>query len=300
MKCLRRCRAIIRLANSRFFEILFRKTLENRNFLHTCPINFTLLLSAEKEYLLVFYIKIPPGWRYRPFFLFNYRLGTKFEEFLKITIKFEVEKSTKLNTSQTIILYQPILYSIAYKMVGSLEDAKDIVQDTFVKWLTVDHGKIKSTKSYLIKAVLNNSINHVKLNKNDKKEPLEKIDLRHLQDKSNDISRLDVENEVSAALVLLHKKLEPLEKAIYILREVFELEYDHLQEIFDKKKDNCRQLFCRAKEKVNRETRKIKTDFLVKKQPQFLNSFNNACSLGYLSDLINELKEEIGSKFSKN
>lgn len=204
-----------------------------------------------------------------------------------------------MNTSQTIALYQPLLYSIAYKIVGSLEDAKDIVQDTYVKWLTVDQDKIKSTKAYLMKAVLNNSINHVRLNKNIRKESLEKIDSQILPDKGEEIFRNDLENEIAAALGLLHKKLEPLEKAIYILREVFEFEYDHLQEIFDKKKDNCRQLFCRAKEKLNLETQKIKTD-LFNKHPQFVNSFNNACSLGHFSDLINDLKEEIGAKFSKN
>lgn len=202
-----------------------------------------------------------------------------------------------MNTSQTIILYQPVLYSIAYKVVGSLEDAKDIVQDTFVKWLTIDHEKIQNPKSYLIKAVLNNSINHLKFNKSKKKESLDNVDIQYLLDKTHETYGVDPEREVSAALALLHKKLEPLEKAIYILREVFELEYDHLQEIFDKKKDNCRQLFCRAKEKINQETQKIKTDFF--NPPQFLNSFNNACSFGQIGDLIAELKDEIGAKLSR-
>ncbi|MEL7147559.1 MAG: sigma factor, partial [Bacteroidota bacterium] len=67
-----------------------------------------------------------------------------------------------MDQAKAITLYQPLLTSIAYKIVGSLQDAEDIVQDTFLKWLTIDQQKIDNTKAYLVRAVTNNALNHLK------------------------------------------------------------------------------------------------------------------------------------------
>ncbi len=208
-------------------------------------------------------------------------------------------KATILNQNQEILLYQPVLQSIALKMVGSLQDAEDIVQDTFLKWLTLERAKINNTKSYLIKAVTNNCINHLNSTKKKKSQLLDPINPGNLLDKFrvSEQAMFEVEQEISAALAILHKKLEPLEKAIYLLREVFNLEYEELQEIFGKKKENCRQLFCRAKEKLNHETKKFRLD--IDKHTRFLDSFKKACSMGQISDLINEFSMEVSMKFQK-
>ena len=66
-----------------------------------------------------------------------------------------------MNQSQAIQLYQPTLRSIAYNLVRSRADADDIVQETFLKWLSIDSDKIQNTKAYLIKAVTNNCLNHL-------------------------------------------------------------------------------------------------------------------------------------------
>lgn len=197
-----------------------------------------------------------------------------------------------LNQSQAIALYHPILHAIAYKMLGSLADAEDIVQDTFLKWLTIDQEKINNTKAYLIKAVTNNCINHLNALKEKKKEYLDSLNPGELigRFKETDFINFDLESELSAALEVVHKKLAPMEKAIFLLREVFELEYEELQEIFDKKKENCRQLFCRANEKLSQETKKFKLN--IPNHIQLLESFKNACTRGNLSEFINDLSRE--------
>ena len=209
------------------------------------------------------------------------------------------DKGLILNQNKEILLYQPVLQSIAFKMVGSLHDAEDIVQDTFLKWLTLEQEKISNTKAYLVKAVTNNCINHLNNIKKKKGQFLDTINPGGFLDKlrASEPPKFDVETEVSNALAVLHKKLEPLEKAIYVLREVFNLEYEELQEIFGKKKENCRQLFCRAKEKLNHETKKFRLD--MEKHARFMDSFQVACSMGQISDLINEFTQEISSKFQK-
>lgn len=203
-----------------------------------------------------------------------------------------------MNQSQAITIYQPMLQSIAQRMLGSMADAEDIVQDTLLKWLTIDKEKISNTKAYLIKSVTNNCINHLNTIKRKKDECLESINPKEFIDKYREMElfHFDFENELSSALNVIHKKLEPLEKSIYVLREFFDVEYDELQVLFNKKKDNCRKLFSRAKDKLNQETSKIKGEI---SNATFFESFKNACHLDNPSELIQHFKEELQSKPEK-
>ena len=203
-----------------------------------------------------------------------------------------------MDQAQTIKLYQPMLQRIAIKIVGSIADAEDIVHDTFVKWLTIDNQKIQNTKAYLIKAVTNNCLNHIESLKRKKDELLEDWHLSTLIDqyREKDFFKFDLENELSLALGVLHKKLEPLEKSVFVLREIFNVEYEEIQMIVNKKKDNCRKLFSRAKEKLAEEKLKIK--FELPNQAEMLQSFKNASFKGNISDLISEFKHDINAKFA--
>lgn len=200
-----------------------------------------------------------------------------------------------MNQSQAIALYQPLLQQIALKMVGSLADAEDIVQDTFLKWLSANTEKIENTKAYLIKAVTNNCINHLNTLKRKKDECLQNLNPADLIDwyKEKEFFKFDMENEISAALNVIQKKLEPMEKGIFVLRELFDFDYEELQLIFDKKKENCRQLFSRAKGKLAEETGKFKTDV---SNSSILDNFKKACNFGSPADFIKEVKNEINLK----
>jgi RNA polymerase sigma factor (sigma-70 family) len=197
-----------------------------------------------------------------------------------------------MSPSQTIALYQPMLQTIAYNLVRCKQDAEDIVQETFVKWLSAEHHKIQNTKAYLIKAVTNNCLNHLNSLKRKKEEYLENVSEAFLKFKETNLSHLDIDIHLSAALHVLSTKLEPLEKAVYLLKEVFDFDYDTLQETLDKKKDHCRQLFCRAKKKLSEETSKIH----LPTRSELLETFRNACDIGNASDLIDQLKKEIFEK----
>lgn len=195
-----------------------------------------------------------------------------------------------MTQAQTITLYRPLLHNLAMKMVGSIQDAEDIVQDTFLKWLTIDQQNIINTKAYLIKSVTNSCINHLTALKRKKKEYLDAINPMEFVEKL-DLSHIDIEQEVSTALGIIHKKLEPVEKAVYLLREVFNFDYDELQEIVNKKKENCRQLFSRAKEKLTIDTSKI--NFEISSPTQLIESFKRACFFGESQSLIENLQLDI-------
>jgi len=201
-------------------------------------------------------------------------------------------KYTALTQGQTISLYQPLLQRIAMRMLRCKADAEDIVQETFIKWLSQEQAKIKNTKAYLIKAVTNNCINHLNSIRNKRVEYLESFHWPEFIEKfkeTTDFSHIDLETELSKAFHVLQNKLEPLERAVYVLKEVFDFDYKSLQELLDKKQDHCRQLFCRAKKKLQQETDNFNA-VLQPKKSALLESFRKACEFGQPLDLVTLLR----------
>ncbi|MCX2744230.1 sigma-70 family RNA polymerase sigma factor [Mangrovivirga sp. M17] len=195
--------------------------------------------------------------------------------------------------------YRNVLESIAYKMVGSLEDAQDIVQDAFLKWFTIDKSKIDNAKAYLVRIVTNKCLNHLESLKHKKTEYFDNLQQAEWVQKikDSDILKFDLDTEVSSALNYLQHKLEPVEKAVFLMREVFNFEYEEIQEVIDKKVDNCRKLFSRASNKL-----KEKSDYSEPKSisnySHLTDSFKNACS-GNSSAFLADLRKDIEAKFRK-
>ena len=106
-----------------------------------------------------------------------------------------------MNQAQTITLYQPTLQRIAYNLVRSKADAEDIVQETFLKWLSIKSDKIQNTKAYLIKAVTNNCLNHIQSLKKKKEEYLDSINVTEFihRFKENNFAHLDLEADLAKA-----------------------------------------------------------------------------------------------------
>lgn len=206
---------------------------------------------------------------------------------------------TTMNHEQAIILYQPVLQAIAYNIVRCKADAEDIVQETFLKWLTLGPQKIDNTKAYLIKAVRNNCLNHLDSIKRKKVDLFNQHNIAEILDrfKETNLGHLDLDAEIAKALKLIQSKLEPLERAVYLLKEVFDFDYESLQEALDKRKDHCRQLLCRAKKKL--EDEKSKIHFELPDASKLIETFRNACNIANPSELLDELKRAtLGSKKS--
>ena len=195
--------------------------------------------------------------------------------------------------------YQPMLEALAFNMVRCKADAQDIVQETVLKWLSAGPKKIDNTKAYLIAAVRNNCLSHLNALKAKKEELFGQQNLAEVLNafKESNLANLDLDIDLQRALKTLQTKLEPLERAIFVLKEVFDFDYETLQETFDKKKEHCRQLLCRAKKKLNEETSKI--HFELPDTANFKENFRKACDFGHIADLISGLKQEAGMAAAK-
>lgn len=200
-----------------------------------------------------------------------------------------------MGDERIIASYQPLLVSIAYKMVNNLMDAEDIVQDTMLKFLSSKRENIQNIKAYLIKAVTNNCINHLKKLKKNTEELIDPLlHAEWLGAFDFDFQKIDLEAELSQAMKVLMQKLEPNERAVYLFREVFSFDYSEIAEIVEKKKDNCRQLFCRAQSKLQEEKQRFNLN--IDQHKKTFNSFLEGCREGSFKNLVDILKTDISEK----
>ena len=152
--------------------------------------------------------------------------------------------------AEVFIEYQSLLQRIAYRMVGCVRDAEDLVQDTFEKWLKVDHQQIKNVKAYLIKMLKNTCTNFLNSFRKTKEinysSPLEALKNKY---EEGDFRLFEFESDLTAGVQDLLQKVTLPEFSILLLKEGFDFDYQELTVILGKKLDNCRQLLSRAKKK---------------------------------------------------
>jgi len=190
-----------------------------------------------------------------------------------------------------IVIYRPILLSVAFGMTGCKSTAEDMVQDTFFKCLKVDCSNIRDLRSYLITTTTNTCLNYLKAIKAKKEDLLDNFNPKFTNISiSTDISNIDIKCEVTQALSQIFKKLPPSERAVFVLKEIFNFDYSDLTDILNKKSDNCRKLFSRAQTKLSEEKERFQID--SSKLTSVVSSFKKA-TLGEFSGLIENLKSDL-------
>ena len=153
--------------------------------------------------------------------------------------------------------YRPLLFSIAYRMLGSASEADDVLQDAYLRFASAQaHGEaapmqVRSLKAYLSTIVTRLCLDRLKAARAVREQYLgpwlpEPV-LTQDDDAQGDAERHE---SITLAFLVLLEALTPQERAVFLLREVFEYEYAEIAEMLGLSAANCRQLFHRAKERV--------------------------------------------------
>jgi RNA polymerase sigma-70 factor (ECF subfamily) len=146
--------------------------------------------------------------------------------------------------------FRGLLFSIAYRMLGSVADAEDIVQETFIRWHRASEAEIQSPRAFLVTIVSRLSINHLQSARVQREEYVGQWLPEPLVTESPvdpfTISRID--ESVSMAFLVLLERLTPVERAVFLLREVFDYEYAEISQAVGKDQTNCRQILRRARQ----------------------------------------------------
>ena len=149
---------------------------------------------------------------------------------------------------------RPLLFSIAYRMLGSASDAEDIVQEAFLRFHreTGAGTEVESPKSYLSAVTTRLCIDHLRSARVRREsyvgtwlpEPL-------LTEETSDAERhAETADSLSMGFLVLLESLTPVERAVFLLREVFEYDYDEIASVVGKNEENCRQIAVRARRQV--------------------------------------------------
>lgn len=196
--------------------------------------------------------------------------------------------------SRLYVEYKPLLFSLAYKMTGSVADAEDVVQDVFIKLNGYEVKHNRNFKAFLCKMVTNRCLDLLKSSRNKRElyvgtwlpEPIAFIDKDPLQE-------MMVKSEVSYALLVLFEQLNPVERAIFILREVLEYDYETIAEIVQKKEDNCRKILSRLKKSLPELEKQMAVEQGKTDHEQVISSFISAIQQGNITQLMEVLQEDV-------
>jgi len=161
-------------------------------------------------------------------------------------------------SSATFESLRPLIFSIAYRMLGSVAEAEDVVQETFLRYhRAVSEGaEVDSAKAYLSAVATRLSIDHLRSARARREsyvgewlpEPL--LTDAAAPDPADHAEQAD---SLSLAFLLLLERLSPVERAVFLLHDVFGYGYDEISEIVGKSEDNCRQLALRARRHIDEE-----------------------------------------------
>ena len=190
--------------------------------------------------------------------------------------------------------YRPFLYSIAYRMLGSMSDAEDIVQETYLRFSTAATDEIRSLKSYLSTTVTRLCLDYLKSARVQREqyigpwlpEPVLTGDTTLLPDEAP-----EMRESISMAFLVLLERLTPPERAVFLLHEVFDYSFPEIGEIIGKSSTNCRQIFHRAKEHLAEQRPRF--DPSPVHQQQLLTRFLAACQSGNLPALTETLAQDV-------
>jgi RNA polymerase sigma-70 factor (ECF subfamily) len=191
--------------------------------------------------------------------------------------------------------YRPLLFSIAYNMLGSVMDAEDMIQETYVRYLAAarDGVDIRSVKNFCSQIITNLCIDLQKSARVRRETYIgpwlpEPIVITDSPDEN--IQRVE---SLSFALLTLLESLSPIERAVYLLRKVFDYEYAEISRMVDREEAACRQIVSRAQKRLDGE--KTRFDVSREEQEAFTAKFFEAVGTGNLDGLMNMLAEDVVS-----
>ncbi len=203
-----------------------------------------------------------------------------------------------MNTPVANVLeYRPLLMKIAMEFLGNFKDAEDAVQDTFLKWFERDTSRIQNIRTYLIVMLKNICLNWVKRTQKFKEIHEELFESENsTQSLPTPWADFDMEKELSNAYETMMRKLNISEKAVYLMREVFQRDYQDIADIVGKKVENCRKIFDRAKKRLEEKNERFREE-AIKTQESFQH-FLETCRNGNHHDfglfLKGELQKSLG------
>jgi RNA polymerase sigma-70 factor (ECF subfamily) len=189
------------------------------------------------------------------------------------------------------VTHRSLLFTVAYEMLGSAADAEDVVQETWLRWADVDQTEVRDARAYLVRIVTRQALNRLRTLSRRREdyvgewlpEPL----LTH-PDVADDVVLAE---SVSMAMLTVLETLGPIERAVFVLREVFDTPYDEIAGAVGKTPATVRQIIHRAREHVAARRPRVQVD--LAEQQAVIERLLAVLNSGDIQDLLDLLAPDV-------
>lgn len=193
--------------------------------------------------------------------------------------------------TDTFVNHRNLLFTIAYEMLGSAADAEDVLQETWLKWAGVEHDMVENHRAYLVRIVTRQALSRLRTLGRRKESYVGSWLPEPLLTAPDVAEDVELADSVSMAMMLVLETLTPTERAVFVLREVFDLDYDEIATAVDKNPAAVRQIAHRARSHVAaRRPREVVTQAETR---EALAAFQRATETGDLQALLNLLAPDV-------
>jgi RNA polymerase sigma-70 factor (TIGR02957 family) len=193
--------------------------------------------------------------------------------------------------TEAFLAHRNLLFTVAYEMLGSAADAEDVLQETWLRWMKVDLEQVLDQRAYLVRIATRRSLDRLRTMKRRKEAyvgPWLPEPLLTAPDVAEDV---ELAESVSMALMLVLETLSPTERAVFVLREVFDVGYDEIAAAVGKTPATVRQIAHRARRHVDaRRPREVVSPSQTR---AVLESFQRAVETRDLQGLLDVLAPEV-------
>jgi len=193
--------------------------------------------------------------------------------------------------TEAFLTHRNLLFTAAYELLGSAADAEDVLQETWLRWVDVDLDTVRDQRAYLVRIATRQALGRLRTLGRRKESyigPWLPEPLLTTPDVAEDVELAD---SVSMAMLLVMETLTPTERAVFLLREVFEFEYDEIAEAVDKSPAAVRQIAHRARSHV--AARRPRGVVSPDETRGALGAFQRAVETGDLQSLVDVLAPDV-------
>jgi RNA polymerase sigma-70 factor (ECF subfamily) len=187
--------------------------------------------------------------------------------------------------------HRRLLFTVAYEMLGSAADAEDVVQETWLRWADVDHTEVRDHRAYLVRVVTRQALNRLRTLSRRREEYVGEWLPEPLVTSPDLAADVELAESVSMAMLTVLETLGPAERAVFVLREVFDTPYDEIAEAVGKTAAAVRQIAHRARDHV--AARRPRTAVSTTEQQEAVDRFLAATRSGDLRGLLDVLAPDV-------
>jgi RNA polymerase sigma-70 factor (ECF subfamily) len=189
--------------------------------------------------------------------------------------------------------YRSLLFSVAYRMLGSVADAEDMLQETFIRWQQAPEEEIRSPRAFLVTIISRLCINQLQSARVRREEYVGQWLPEPIVTGpgSDPLEIIRVDESLSMAFLVMLERLTPVERAVFLLREVFEYEYAEIAAVLGLGEANCRQILSRARQHVSAMRPRFKTS--QQQKSDLLERFLKATGSGDMEGLVALLANDV-------